>query len=150
MSDLLTRTEYQAIADSLVLPRAAFIDGKFQAGKGAPLTTINPATGETLAEIAACSAEDVDFAVHKAREAFDQGHWSKMHPSERKGVLIRLSKLMTRNRRELAVLESIESSLVGLFEQVELINLPLFILIHCLSLLFKCLQPLSQIINFIH
>ena len=109
MSDLLTRTEYQAIADSLVLPRAAFIDGKFQAGKGAPLTTINPATGETLAEIAACNAEDVDFAVHKAREAFDQGHWSKMHPSERKGVLIRLSKLMTRNRRELAVLESIES-----------------------------------------
>ena len=34
MSDLLTRTEYQAIADTLVFPRAAFIDGKFRAGRG--------------------------------------------------------------------------------------------------------------------
>ena len=109
MSDLLTRAEYQAIADTLVYPRAAFIDGKFQAGKGGMMPTLNPATGETIAEIAACNAEDVDFAVGKAREAFDQGHWSKLHPSERKGVLVRLSKLMTRNRRELAVLESLES-----------------------------------------
>lgn len=109
MSDLLTRTEYQAIADTLVFPRAAFIDGKFRAGRGDNLTTINPATGETLAEIAACNSEDVDLAVQKAREAFDQGHWSKLHPSERKGVLVRLSKLLTRNRRELAVLESLES-----------------------------------------
>ncbi|MGB1161361.1 MAG: aldehyde dehydrogenase [Alphaproteobacteria bacterium] len=109
MSDLLTRNEYQAIADALVYPRAAFIDGKYQAGHGASLASVNPATGETIAEIAACNAEDVDFAVQKAREAFDQGHWSKMHPSERKSVLVRLSKLMTRNRRELAVLESLES-----------------------------------------
>ena len=41
MSDLLTRTEYQAIADTLVFPRAAFIDGKFRAGRGDSLTTIN-------------------------------------------------------------------------------------------------------------
>ena len=109
MSDLLTRHEYQAIADALVYPRAAFIDGKYQAGHGGTLTTVNPATGETIAEIAACNAEDVDFAVQKAREAFDQGHWSKMHPSDRKAILVRLSKLMTRNRRELAVLESLES-----------------------------------------
>ena len=34
MSDLLTRNEYQAIADTLVYPRAAFIDGKYQAGHG--------------------------------------------------------------------------------------------------------------------
>ena len=109
MSDLLTRNEYQAIADALVYPRAAFIDGKYQAGHGDTLTSINPATGETLAEIAACNADDVDFAVQKAKEAFEQGHWAKMHPTQRKGVLVRLSKLMTRNRRELAVLESLES-----------------------------------------
>ena len=67
MSDLLTRNEYQAIADALVYPRAAFIDGKYQAGHGAPLASVNPATGETIAEIAACNAEDVDFAVQKAQ-----------------------------------------------------------------------------------
>ena len=109
MSDLLTRTEYQAIADEMLYPRAAFIDGKYQAGRGDSLTSINPATGHAIAQIAACNTEDVDFAVQKAKEAFEQGHWSKMHPSERKGVLVRLCKLMTRNRRELAVLESLES-----------------------------------------
>ena len=34
MSDLLTRDEYQAIADALQFPQGAFIDGRFQPGKG--------------------------------------------------------------------------------------------------------------------
>ncbi|MEM7430204.1 MAG: aldehyde dehydrogenase, partial [Pseudomonadota bacterium] len=109
MSDLLTRDEYAALAGSINFPRTAFIDGGFRAGKGAVLPTVNPATGETITEIASCNAKDVDFAVSKAREAFDQGRWSKLHPSERKDVLIRLCKLMTRNRRELAVMESLDS-----------------------------------------
>ncbi|MEM9062582.1 MAG: aldehyde dehydrogenase [Pseudomonadota bacterium] len=109
MMDLLTRDEYAALAASIDYPKAAYIDGKYRPGRGAPLKTLDPATGETIATIAACSAEDVDLAVAKAREAFEQGHWSKMHPAERKGVLIRLAKLMTRNRRELAVMESVEA-----------------------------------------
>lgn len=107
--DLLTKDEYAALAGSIDFPRAAFIDGKFRKGSGKKLTTVNPATGETIAEIAACNAKDVDFAVKRAREAFDQGHWSKMHPSDRKGVLIKLAKLIKRNRRELAVMESLDS-----------------------------------------
>ena len=51
----------------------------------------------------------MDLAVRKARQAFDDGRWAKMAPADRKEVLIRLVKLMTRNRRELAVMESIES-----------------------------------------
>jgi len=62
-----------------------------------------------IANIASCDARDVDFAVAKAREAFDDGRWSALHPTERKGTLIRFAKLLTHNRRELAVLESIES-----------------------------------------
>lgn len=107
--DLLTRNEYVAIAESIIWPRGAFIDGKFRPGKGAKLKSLNPATGELIAEIAACNAKDVDLAVTKAREAFDQGHWSKVHPADRKAVLVRLAKLMTRNRRELAVMESVEA-----------------------------------------
>ena len=109
MSDLLTKQEYAAIASSLQFPRAAFIDGKFRAGNGKALATHNPANGELLCEIAACNADDVDLAASKAREAFDQGHWSKLHPSERKDILIRLCKLITRNARELAVMESLDS-----------------------------------------
>lgn len=109
MSDLLTTAEYKAIAADLNPPRTAFIDGKYRAGNGPKFATRNPATGDDLAEISGCDAADVDFAVEKAREAFDQGHWSKMHPSDRKDVLIRLCKLITRNARELAVMESLDS-----------------------------------------
>ena len=109
MSNLLTRQEYSAIAEGIDFPRSAFIDGRYRPGNGAPLTSVNPATGDVICEISACNSDDVDFAVGKARQAFDEGRWSKQHPSARKDVLIRLCKLMTRNRRELAVIESLES-----------------------------------------
>ena len=110
MSDLLSHDEYQSLAQSLTLPNTAFIDGKFRASEsGESFASINPATGKTLTNISACNAKDVDFAVFKARESFDDGRWSKLHPSERKAILIRLAKLMKRNRHELAVMESIDS-----------------------------------------
>ena len=110
MSDLLTRDEYRSIADKLVLPNNAFINGRFTAAQaGKRFETSNPATGKTLAEIALCDASDVDTAVAKAREAFERGTWSRMHPTERKKHLIQLVKLMRRDRFQLAVMESIES-----------------------------------------
>jgi len=109
MSDLLTHDEYCAIAAECNFPQAAFIDGKYRKGNGRPLPATNPATGETLTTIAACNDADVDDAVTKARQAFDQGSWTRLHPSERKDCLIRLCKLITRNRRELAVMESLDS-----------------------------------------
>lgn len=119
---LLTREEYAAIAGDLTLPKAAFVDGMYRKGSGPVLKTHNPATGELLAEINACSAKDVDFAVKKAREAFDQGAWAKTTPSDRKDVLIRFAKLMTRNRRELAVMESLDSGKP--IQDCELIDVP--------------------------
>ncbi|WP_170367407.1 aldehyde dehydrogenase [Ruegeria arenilitoris] len=107
---LLTRDEYASIAAGLDLPAGAFIDGGYRpAISGAVFPTVNPATGAMLTEVAACAAADVDLAVEKARESFDDGRWSRLHPSARKDVLIRLAKLMTRNARELAVMESIDS-----------------------------------------
>jgi len=86
MTSLLTREEYEAIARTLVLPTNAFIDGGFRPAKsGNTIVTLNPANGVKLADIAACDAEDVDFAVQKAREAFDDGRWSKMHPGGAQG-----------------------------------------------------------------
>ncbi|MDA8871929.1 aldehyde dehydrogenase [Candidatus Thioglobus sp.] len=110
MSGLLTHEEYKAIEKSLDFPTNAFINGQFQSSKsGNTFETTNPATGKVIANIAACNSEDVDHAVTKAREAFDQGHWSKLHPSERKEGLIKLSKLIKRNIHELAVMESVDS-----------------------------------------
>jgi gamma-glutamyl-gamma-aminobutyraldehyde dehydrogenase len=70
---------------------------------------VNPATGEVLANVAACGKDDVDFAVQKARDAFEDGRWSKLAPAARKDVLIRLCKLIKRNAHELAVMESVDS-----------------------------------------
>ncbi len=109
MTDLLTHSEYKAIAADLDLPATPYIDGKFRPGSGTEMDTLNPATGEVLTTIRCASSEDVDLAVIKAREAFEQGHWAKAHPSERKDVLIKLCKFITRRRRELAVMECLES-----------------------------------------
>jgi gamma-glutamyl-gamma-aminobutyraldehyde dehydrogenase len=110
MRDLLTAAEYAAIAKSISLPANAFINGGFRpALSGRTLATVNPATGETLTEIAACCAEDVDYAVGKAKEAFEDGRWRLLPPGERKAVLLKLARLLEDNRHELAVLESLDS-----------------------------------------
>ena len=110
MTDLLTTEEYKAIAAQLSPPSQAFIDGGFRSAvSGKTFETVNPATGDVLANVAACEAEDVDLAVSKARDAFEDGRWSWLHPSERKEILIRLAKLIKRNARELAVMESLDS-----------------------------------------
>ncbi len=67
MSGLLTTEEYKAIAKGLSLPTQAFINGAFRpAISGRTFDTINPATGKVLAKVAACAAEDVDFAVQQS------------------------------------------------------------------------------------
>ncbi len=87
----------------------AFIDGKFVAARsGRTFASINPATGETLAEVASCGEEDVDRAVASARRAFLSGSWSRAAPAHRKEVLLRLAQLLRENLQELALLESLD------------------------------------------
>ncbi|WP_204278005.1 aldehyde dehydrogenase family protein, partial [Escherichia coli] len=63
----------------------AFIDGKFVAARsGRTFASTNPATGETLAEVASCGEEDIDLAVASARRAFASGAWSRATPGHRK------------------------------------------------------------------
>ncbi|PBQ09319.1 MULTISPECIES: aldehyde dehydrogenase [Pseudomonas syringae group] len=110
MSSLLTAAEYAAIAQSISFPGNAFINGAFKPSlSGSTFATHNPATGEFLTDIAACDSADVDYAVSKAKEAFEDGRWRLLSPGERKGVLLKFAKLLERNSHELAVLESLDS-----------------------------------------
>ncbi|KRC54995.1 MULTISPECIES: aldehyde dehydrogenase family protein [unclassified Nocardioides] len=84
-----------------------FIDGEFVDGRGSSFKTINPATEETLAEIAEASEADVDLAVRAARRAF-RG-WSRMSGKERAKYLFRIARIIQERGRELAVLESIDN-----------------------------------------
>src|SRR4051794_29454797 len=95
MGNLLTHEEYAALAAKIEFPTQAFIDGSFRpAISGKTFDTTNPATGKVLGKVAACAAEDVDFAVQKARDAFEDGRWSRLHPTARKQILLRMAKLV--------------------------------------------------------
>ncbi len=110
MSEFLAHSEYERIAKSLKYPTKAFINGKFaDAASGKTMDTVNPATGKLLAKVASCGQEDADLAVAAAKKAFESGVWSKMHPSERKKILLKLAGLMQENIVELAVLETLDS-----------------------------------------
>ena len=64
-------SRWQAVATKAQkkLETRLFIDGKFvDAKKGGRFTSINPANGEAIAEVAAGTAEDIDRAVAAARK----------------------------------------------------------------------------------
>ncbi len=110
MQQLSTLNDVTTLARDLPLPDKAFINGRFTAAaSGNTLATTNPATGEHLANIAACDASDVDAAVSAARAVFEAGSWCKLAPGERKAVLLKLADLMEQEINPLAVLESLDS-----------------------------------------
>jgi aldehyde dehydrogenase (NAD+) len=72
--------------------------------EGAYLSTADPATGETLAEVPAATAADVDSAVRAAREAYPA--WRDTDPVERGRRVHRVAELIGEHLDELAALES--------------------------------------------
>jgi aldehyde dehydrogenase (NAD+) len=83
-----------------------FIGGQFVAPKSKKhFRTINPATEETLAEVAEAGAADVASAVAAAEKA--QRTWSKLKPAERGKYVYRIARLLQERSREFAVLETI-------------------------------------------
>ena len=67
----LTHQDWIGKAAAIRFRDQAFIDGKFvPARSGRRFASINPATGETLAEVASCGEEDIDLAVAAARRSF--------------------------------------------------------------------------------
>jgi gamma-glutamyl-gamma-aminobutyraldehyde dehydrogenase len=104
-----TLEQWTAYSSSLQFRTNAFIDGAFvPARSGATFTSVNPATGKTLAHVASCDEHDVDVAVRSARRAFDRGTWSRAGMAQRQAVLKRLSALIIENAEELALLDSLD------------------------------------------
>jgi aldehyde dehydrogenase (NAD+) len=85
-----------------------FADGQFVDGTGEPLKTINPATGEVLAEVSTAGTADVDRAVKAARRAYERV-WGRMPGTERAKYLFRIARMIAERARELAVLESLDN-----------------------------------------
>jgi len=75
------------------------------AASGETMDVINPATGETIADVPRCSAEDVDRAVTAANTALPA--WLDATPKERSELLHKLADVLDANAEELAQLESL-------------------------------------------
>jgi acyl-CoA reductase-like NAD-dependent aldehyde dehydrogenase len=79
------------------------------AASGETFPTLNPATGEVLAHVAAGGEEDVDRAVRSARAAYRDPAWRRMSPHRRAELLWALSDLIEANAEELATLETLDN-----------------------------------------
>lgn len=105
-----TQEQWIELQNSLNIENRAFINGEYTlAISGQMLDVVNPATDETLTEIARCQEEDVDLAVTCARQAFQAGEWSNSAPSHRKAVLSLFADLIDEHREELALLETLDT-----------------------------------------
>ena len=87
------------------------IDGEWvESASGETFATINPATEETITEVAHGKAEDIERAVKAARRAFDyDSEWRRMNASDRGRMIWKISELIEENADELAMLESIDN-----------------------------------------
>ena len=85
-----------------------FIGGEWTAsGSGESFATINPATEQTLAEVAAGDAADVDRAVRAARRGYEK-YWRKLRPGERAKYIFRIARALSERSREFAMLETLD------------------------------------------
>ncbi|MGW8765910.1 aldehyde dehydrogenase family protein [Streptomyces sp. NPDC055815] len=82
------------------------IGGEWATGGGSAFTSLNPATGEVLAELREATEADVDAAVRAAHQAFTSPEWSELLPAARAKLLLRLADLLEQNAEEIAALET--------------------------------------------
>ena len=83
-----------------------FINGKMTSPKDT-FQTINPSDLKVLAKISKGNITDVDNAVKSAKQAFKS--WKKIKPFERSKYLYALARLIQKNSRILAVLETLDN-----------------------------------------
>ncbi|MBX3069530.1 MAG: aldehyde dehydrogenase [Thermomicrobiales bacterium] len=87
-----------------------FIDGQHVPSRsGRTFTSVNPATGKPLANVAFGEKEDVDRAVQSALRAFREGRWTGLAPAERASRMRRAAQIIADRADEIALLESQDS-----------------------------------------
>ena len=86
-----------------------FIGGKWlDSASGKTFPTVNPATGQTICDVAEGDKADIDLAVKAARKALS-GPWGKMSAGERGRLIGKLADAVEKNAAELAALETLDN-----------------------------------------
>ncbi|NP_001311520.1 aldehyde dehydrogenase family 2 member C4-like [Capsicum annuum] len=87
-----------------------FINGEFvDSVSGNTFETIDPRNGEIIARISEGDKEDINLAVKAAREAFDNGPWPRLAPSERRRIMLKFADLIVENAEEIAALDAMDA-----------------------------------------
>jgi len=103
-----TANKARTVPAPTVKDQPLFIGGKFvDSVSGKTFAAINPATGQTLCQVAEGDKADIDLAVKAARKALESGPWKTMDAADRGRLLFKLSDLVEKNAEELAALESL-------------------------------------------
>jgi len=96
-------------ARALKVRGEALIGGRrVPASSGASFACLSPIDGRELAQVAAGDAADIDAAVARSRQSFEQGVWAAQPPAARKQVLLRFADLIEGAVEELALLETLD------------------------------------------
>jgi acyl-CoA reductase-like NAD-dependent aldehyde dehydrogenase len=125
----MTTISADTLPDALGAAARAFIsqthklligDERLDAADGQTFTTLDPASGLPIAEVAQGGPEDVARAVAAAREAFTTGPWSSMPASGRERLMLALAAALEERAEELAQIESLDNGKpVGLAQYVD-------------------------------
>ena len=106
-------TAGETIAPPKVADRRMLIDGEWvDSVSGKTFETINPATGDTICQVAEGDKADVELAVQAARRAFESKAWRSMGAAERGRLLYKLADSIEEHKEELAALKSAGKALM--------------------------------------
>jgi acyl-CoA reductase-like NAD-dependent aldehyde dehydrogenase len=125
----MTTISADSLPDALGAPARDFISRshrlliggeQLEAADGRTFTTLDPATGREIAEVALGGSEDVARAVAAAREAFASGPWGSMPAAGRERLMHALADALEARAEEFAQIESLDNGKpVGLAQYVD-------------------------------
>src|SRR5918995_1197190 len=111
-------TDAATLPDALSDAARSFVSGPHrfvmggerpEAADGRTFETIDPSTGRAITEVPYAGVEDVDRAVRAAREAFEDGRWSKIAAAERTRAILAFADAVDEHADELSELESLDN-----------------------------------------
>ncbi|WP_435201845.1 aldehyde dehydrogenase [Janibacter sp. GS2] len=86
-----------------------FVGGRWRAGTGDVIETVDPSTGEVFARLHAADVEDVDEAVRAGERAARESGWRDAAPHERAAVLRRIGDAVERRADEISALQTLDT-----------------------------------------
>jgi succinate-semialdehyde dehydrogenase/glutarate-semialdehyde dehydrogenase len=101
---MTTATKAHSVVDAV--PKQLYINGEWRDGSEGTLAVEDPATGETIAEVADASPEDALDALAAAHET--QKEWQSTPPRDRGEILRRAFEVITERADDLALLMTLE------------------------------------------